>query len=72
MRVDYNECEEGNHPSYILVALSVAIPSIPHCPMSIRMVVMAAIPSIPYCPMLVGIVVMAAIPKALAIPSSSG
>jgi hypothetical protein len=72
MRVDYNECEEGNHPSYILVALSVAIPSIPHCPMSIRMVVMAVIPFIPYRPMLVGMVVMAAIPKALAIPSSSG
>jgi hypothetical protein len=31
MRVDYNECKEGNHPSYILVALSVAMPSIAHC-----------------------------------------
>jgi hypothetical protein len=72
MRVDYNECEEGNHSSYILVALSVAISHIPHCPMLIRMVVMAVIPSIPYCLMLVGMVVMATIPKALAIPSGSG
>jgi hypothetical protein len=72
MRVDYNECEEGNHPSYILVALSVAMPSIAHCLMSIRMVVIAVIPSIPYCPMLVGMVVMAAISKAPAIPSSLG
>jgi hypothetical protein len=72
MRVDYNKCEKGNHPSYILVALSVAIPSIPHCAMLIRMVVMAAISSILYHPMLVEMVVMAAIPKALAILSSSG
>jgi hypothetical protein len=72
MRVDYNKCEEGNYPSYILVALSVAIPSIPHCSMLIRMVVMAAISSIPYCSMLVGMVVIAAISKALAISSSSG
>jgi hypothetical protein len=67
MRVDYNECKEENHPSYILVALSVAIPSILHCPMSIRMVVMAVIPSIPYHLTLVVMVVMAAISKALAI-----
>jgi hypothetical protein len=32
MRVDYNECEEGNRPSHILVALSVAIPSFPSIP----------------------------------------
>jgi hypothetical protein len=72
MGVDYNKCEEGNHPSYILVALSVAIPFIPHCSMSIRMVVMAAIPSILYCLMLVGMVVMVAISKGLAISSSLG
>jgi hypothetical protein len=67
MRVYYNECKEGHHPFYILVALSVAIPPILHCPMSIRMVVMAVISSIPYHPMLVGMVVMVTIPKALAI-----
>jgi hypothetical protein len=44
MGVDYDECGEGNHPSHILVALCVAIPSIPRCLMLIRMVVMAAIP----------------------------
>jgi hypothetical protein len=65
MRVDYKKCEEENHPSYILVALSVAIPFISHCSVSIRMVVMAAISFILYCPMLVGMVVMAAIPKVL-------
>jgi hypothetical protein len=32
MRVNYNECEEGNYPSLILVASSVAIPSIPSIP----------------------------------------
>jgi hypothetical protein len=47
MRVDYNKCEEGNNSFYILVALSVAISAIPHCLMSIRMVVMAVISSIP-------------------------
>jgi hypothetical protein len=72
MRVDYNKCEEGNHSSYILVALSVANPSIPHCPVLIRMVVMAAIPFILYCLMLVEMVVIAAIPKGLAISSSLG
>jgi hypothetical protein len=67
MRVYYNEYKEGHHPFYILVALSVAIPPILHCPMSIRMVVMTVISSIPYHPMLVGMVVMVTIPKALAI-----
>jgi hypothetical protein len=72
MRVDYNKCEEGNHPSYILVVLFVAIPSISHCSVLIRMVVMAAIAFILYCLMLVGMVVIAAIPKGLAISSSLG
>jgi hypothetical protein len=72
MRVDYNKCEGGNHSSYILVALSIAISLIPHCLMLIRMVVMAAIPSILYCLMLVGMIMMATTPKALAIPSGSG